>query len=111
MTGPLPLELRALLLDAFHWNGTGLCSPAEPSFQAWLASIASVGEDNYSGGPVCDSESGNRSPLPVGSIPDTVMTVGGSITGDVSEYFSDPDGDSLSYRASSSNTSVATWRR
>ena len=108
LTGPLPLELQALLLDAFHWNGTGLCSPAEPSFQAWLASIASIGEDNYSGGPICDSESGNRSPLRVGSIPDTVIAVGDSITGDVSDYFSDPDGDSLSYRASSSNTSVAT---
>ncbi len=108
LAGPLPLELQALLLDAFYWSGTSLCSPAEPSFQAWLASIASIDEDNYSGGPVCDSESGNRSPLPVGSIPDTVMTVGDSVTGDASEYFSDPDGDSLSYRASSSDTTVAT---
>ena len=26
LTGPLPLELQALLLDAFYWNDTGLCS-------------------------------------------------------------------------------------
>ena len=53
LTGPLPLELRALHLDYFWWEGTALCSPADPSFQAWLASIA---EDRHRGGPVCDSE-------------------------------------------------------
>ena len=107
LTGPLPLELQTLLLDAFYWGGTGLCSPSDPSFQAWLASID---EESYSGGPVCGSESGNRSPVIVDVIPDTVMTVGDSITGDASDYFSDPDGDTLWYRATSSNTSVATVR-
>ncbi|MCY3603570.1 MAG: Ig-like domain-containing protein [Chloroflexi bacterium] len=110
LAGPLPLALQSLLLSGFYWGGTGLCSPPDPSFQAWLASIPSDEGDNYSGGPVCDSESGNRSPVPVGSIPDTLVTVGDSITGDASEYFSDPDGDELSYRATSSNTSVATVR-
>ena len=221
LTGPLPLELQTLLLSSFYWGETGLCSPSDPSFQAWLASID---EERYSGGPVCGSESGggdfqafsglrinnngsltlraggitlsagntgcirgggtyngqryeyhwsawqrntgsgwtevsgsrqtgglcgynltsapsgryrlvgdmtlagvrgnyksenevtvgggvsNQSPVIVDIIPDTVMMVGDSITGDASDYFSDPDGDTLSYRATSSNTSVATVR-
>ncbi len=55
LTGPLPLELQMLLLDAFYWGTTGLCSPPDPSFQAWLESID---EESYSGGPVCDSGGG-----------------------------------------------------
>jgi len=105
LTGPLPLALQSLLLDAFHWNGTGLCSPAEPSFQAWLASID---EDNYSGGPVCDSD--NRSPVRVGSPDDATLKPGDSATVDASDYFRDPDGDALTYTAGSSNASVATVR-
>lgn len=108
LAGPLPLDLQALLLDAFYWHGTDLCSPAEIGFQAWLASIAAIDEDSYNGGPVCDSD--NRSPVKVGSIPDTVIAVGDSIEGDASDYFSDPDGDALSFSATSSNTSVATVR-
>ncbi len=36
------------------------------------------------------------------------MNTGESISVDVSSYFSDPDGDALTYTASSSNTGVAT---
>ena len=55
----------------------------------------------------------NSAPMTVGSIPDQTLTVdGGSVTVDVSNYFSDPDGDTLSYAFSFSdpskiNTSVA----
>ena len=103
LAGPLPLALQSLLLDAFYWHGTGLCSPAEPSFQAWLASID---EDNHRGGPVCDSD--NRSPVRVGSPDDATLQPGDSATVDASDYFRDPDGDALTYTASSSNASVAT---
>ena len=51
----------------------------------------------------------NRSPVAVGTIPDQTLTLGGSATTlSISSYFSDPDGDVLSYRATSNNTSVGT---
>ena len=49
----------------------------------------------------------NRSPQPVGAIPDADLA-GGSLTLDVSLYFDDPDGDSLVYEAESSAPGVAT---
>ena len=49
----------------------------------------------------------NRAPRAVGSIPDQTLTEDGSTTTvNVSPRFSDPDGDTLSYRATSSRTSV-----
>ena len=48
LTGPLPLELQSLVLDAFYWNDTGLCSPDNSSFQAWLDAI-----EEHRGGSVC----------------------------------------------------------
>ena len=51
----------------------------------------------------------NRSPTRVGSIPTQSVRVGGSTTTvDVSSYFSDPDGNPLTYSATSSSTSKAT---
>ena len=51
----------------------------------------------------------NRTPVTVGSIPGQTVTVGGnSVTVDVSSYFSDPDGDALTYIAYSSHTTKAT---
>jgi len=49
----------------------------------------------------------NQAPRAVGSIPDQTLTEDGSSrTLDVERYFEDPDGDALTYRASSSRTSV-----
>ncbi len=43
----------------------------------------------------------NRPPIPVGTIPDTTLTLGGSsVNFDVSDYFEDPDGDTLRYTVS-----------
>ena len=39
--GRLPLGMTALALRALRYDGTGLCTPAEPSFRDWLQSIAS----------------------------------------------------------------------
>ena len=40
MSGVLPASLTALReLDVFGTGGTGLCAPADPAFQAWLAGI------------------------------------------------------------------------
>ena len=49
----------------------------------------------------------NRAPRAVGSIPDETLTEDGNATTvNVSARFNDPDGDTLSYRATSSRTSV-----
>ena len=49
----------------------------------------------------------NRSPQPVGSIPAQTLAPGNTATLDASRYFSDPDGDVLTYTATSSSSSVA----
>ena len=49
----------------------------------------------------------NQAPTVSGSIPAQTVAVGEMAAVDVSAYFSDPDGDALSYAASSSNPSVA----
>ncbi len=49
----------------------------------------------------------NRAPEPAGSIPAQTVAVGETAAVDVSAYFTDADGDGLSYAASSSNPSVA----
>ena len=48
----------------------------------------------------------NRAPTRVGSIPSQSLNPGGTATVDVAPYFTDPDGDALSYTASSSSTTV-----
>ena len=51
----------------------------------------------------------NRTPVRVGSIPtQTVSTTGAAGTVDLSAYFSDPDGNTLTYSATSSNTNRVT---
>ncbi|WP_419163331.1 Ig-like domain-containing protein [Candidatus Palauibacter sp.] len=55
-----------------------------------------------------DGDSSNNPPVAQGSIPDHSVGVGGTVTVDVTGYFSDADGDELSYMASSSNADVAT---
>ena len=49
----------------------------------------------------------SRAPEAVGAIPARAVPIGGTATVDVSPYFSDPDGDELSYDAASSNTEIA----
>ena len=50
----------------------------------------------------------NRAPMPVGTIPAQSLNQGSSATVDASLYFSDPDGDALTYTAVSFNPAVAT---
>ena len=50
----------------------------------------------------------NRAPLPSGSIPALTVAVGEAVTVNVAGYFTDPDGDALTYTATSSNAQAAT---
>ena len=50
----------------------------------------------------------NRAPEMVGTIPAQTITAGQTATLDVAAYFSDPDGDALTYAAESGNTGVLT---
>ena len=51
----------------------------------------------------------NRPPRSVGSIPAQTLSVGGRAASvDVSRYFTDPDGDTLTYTARSSRTGIVT---
>ena len=49
----------------------------------------------------------NRAPRPVGAIPPQSLGLAQSVTIDLSGYFSDPDGDRLSFGARSNNAQVA----
>ena len=56
-------------------------------------------------------EQGNRPPQASGTIPGQTVEAGEAVTLDGSPYFSDPDGDVLTYAAASSNSGVATASR
>ena len=49
----------------------------------------------------------NRPPMPVDAIPADTIHVGDSVTFDLSSYFDDPDGDTLTYAATASDSGVA----
>ncbi len=53
-------------------------------------------------------EAANQAPEAVGAIPPQTMTAGQTVTVDVSSFFSDPDGDELTYAAESSDAAVLT---
>ena len=53
-------------------------------------------------------EAVNQAPVREGIIDDQGMVVGDEVTVDVTDNFSDPDGDELTYAATSSDTAVAT---
>ena len=50
----------------------------------------------------------NRAPQAVGTIPDLTVSQGETTTLNVSSHFSDPDGDSLTYSAATSNSGVTS---
>ncbi len=82
--------------QSFHRRSSGWARPA----LAVLAVLA------LGCGDTGTSPEGNRAPRPIGLIaPDTVV-VGGSARIDVAAYFSDPDGDPLTYGVASSDTRV-----
>lgn len=78
-------------------------------FTAALAVTASCGGgDVTTGPPGTPVPPPPLAPVPVGSIPARVMTVGQTATVDVSPFFRDTDGGSLTYTAGSSADSVVS---
>ena len=98
-------------------------SDANEQFSVTLQSVAAVGGEDaeaWQGGAINITRSvatgtigasmgGNRPPVAQGTISVPALVGGGAVrTLDVSTAFSDPDGDTLSYTAASSDTAVAT---
>ena len=50
----------------------------------------------------------NAAPMVAGTISPQVIEAGAEVSVNLADYFSDPDGDALSYSVSSSNTAIAT---
>ena len=53
------------------------------------------------------AEPANRAPTAVGAVPPQTITAGESASVNVSSYFNDPDGDVLTYAATTSSAAVA----
>ncbi len=102
LTGTLPLTLTNLALTSFQFGNTDLCEPPDAGFQSWLAAITDV----QSTGVTC----GTNQPPQLDTHPDDVQLLAGNTTSaiDLNNFFSDPDGDVLSYNASSDTPAVAT---
>ena len=66
---------------------------------AWLASC---GDGSTEPEPTLQPPP-NRTPVTAGSIPAQAIVAGTRATVDVSSYFTDPDGDALTYAAASSD--------
>ena len=54
------------------------------------------------------SASAGSAPTLVGTVPPQELPEGGTVAIDMSQYFADPEGDSLSYQAATSDSAVAT---
>ena len=52
-------------------------------------------------------ESANQGPEPVGAIPNQTITAGQTVTIDAAQYFNDPDGNPLTYAATTTSIGVA----
>ena len=70
--------------------------------------VAATDSDGASATQTFETTVPNRAPKPAGSIPAQTLNPGGTVAINASRHFTDPDGDALTYTATSSNTGVAT---
>ncbi|MBN2043809.1 MAG: hypothetical protein JW757_02215 [Anaerolineales bacterium] len=63
LTGSVPLTITFLDLRLFHFHNTGLCEPADPTFQDWLLGVVY----RFSNGVYC-------TPLPTATLPQSGPT-------------------------------------
>ena len=74
-----------------------------------LALMSGCGDDVSPTAPTPPQGTGNRPPSAAGSVPDQAVTVSGTAAMvNMAPYFTDPDGDALTYSAVSSNAAVVT---
>ena len=74
-----------------------------------LALMSGCGDDVSPTAPTPTQVTGNRPPSAAGSVPDQAVTVNGTAAMvNMAPYFTDPDGDALTYSAVSSNAAVVT---
>ena len=95
---------ESISLNAPSTGGTyyyGACVEA-------LSNETDEGNNCSLGVAVTVGQTANRPPVAHGTIPDQDVDGGESVSVDVSSYFSDPDGDPLTYGALTSNATVAT---
>ena len=102
LSGAIPVELAALeSLETLRVADNDVCVPrGDGEFLTWLGGVDHDTDDL----PSCTS---GRAPEAVGTVPAQTVAVGGSVTLDVTSYFSDPDGDALVYVAASNDPGVA----
>ena len=73
-----------------------------------VAALAALSGTACGDGATGPAPTPNRAPLPSGSVPDQTVTVGQTATLDLAGYFTDPDGDALTYTAASSDIEIAS---
>ena len=101
LTGPLPASLTRLSnLVELDISGTGVCVPDDPAIRAWLARLPRFRPS----GLAC----AGSPPVAAATLPDRTLTQGGTLDVDVSRAFVDPDGDPLTFTASSSAQHLVT---
>ena len=93
-----------------RYGGDPLGVPPQPGESGVDGPADAVAVLNATGPAVAlwrDRPGANRAPVTVGTLPDRTVEMGATLDVDVSQAFSDPDGDTLSYGASSSSPAVA----
>lgn len=72
----------------------------------FVLACSACGDDNSGPAPAAPTATGNRAPVAVDQIPDQIVNADESTILDVARYFDDPDGDTLTYTATSSTSAV-----
>ena len=82
--------------------------PSSPRTILVTAALAALSATACGDGATGPAPTPNRAPTASGSIPALTVAVGGTATVNVAGYFTDPDGDALTFTASSSSASTAS---